>query len=100
MKTTLAPKFGGHAQRWGRAGLGKRGVGWNPGPPIYPPLTPPPPPWPPSPKAKGKGGGREEEGEKKGRGCKWGEGGGAWKRGCMGWVHAPPPPLAAPPKIC
>jgi hypothetical protein len=30
----------------------------------------------------------------------WQGGGGAWKRGCMGWIHAPPPPLAVPPKIC
>jgi hypothetical protein len=45
VKTTLAPKFGGPVQRWGRAGLGKGGAGWNPGPP-FPPLTPPPLPPP------------------------------------------------------
>jgi hypothetical protein len=58
VKTTLAPKFGGPAQRWGRAGLGKGGAGWNPGPP-FPPLTPPPllPPFLlPSPLALGGGG--------------------------------------------
>jgi hypothetical protein len=27
VKTTLAPKFGGPAQKWGRAGLGKGGAG-------------------------------------------------------------------------
>jgi hypothetical protein len=45
VKTTLAPKFGSVAQRWGRAGLGKGGTGWNPGPP-FPPLNPPPLPPP------------------------------------------------------
>jgi hypothetical protein len=40
VKTTLAPKFGGPAQKWGRVGLGKGGIGWNPGPPFSP-LTPP-----------------------------------------------------------
>jgi hypothetical protein len=31
VKTTLVPKFGGPTQKWDRAGLGKGGVGWNPG---------------------------------------------------------------------
>jgi hypothetical protein len=101
VKTTLAPKFGGPAQRWGRAGLGKEGAGWNPGPP-FPPLTPLPlpppssslPPCPPPPKAKGEG---RRKGGRRGGG---GRGARAWRRGCMGWVHGPPPPLAAPPKIC
>jgi hypothetical protein len=94
VKTTLAPKFGGPAQRWGKAGLGKGGAGWNPGP-SFPRLTPPspssplPPPFPlglPASKAKG-------EGRRKGRGDKWGEGGpglgggGAW----VGSMHHPLP---------
>jgi hypothetical protein len=37
--TTLSPKFGGLAQIWGRAGLGKGGAGWNPGPPFFPLLS-------------------------------------------------------------
>jgi hypothetical protein len=53
--TTLSPKFGGPAQRWGRASLGKGGAGWNPGPPS--PHLPPPPPLPP-PLPLGLGGGR------------------------------------------
>jgi hypothetical protein len=31
VKTTLAPKFGGPAQKWGRAGLGGGGAGPNHG---------------------------------------------------------------------
>jgi hypothetical protein len=31
MKTTLAPKFGGPVQRWGKAGLGKGGTMKNHG---------------------------------------------------------------------
>jgi hypothetical protein len=94
MKTTLAPKFSGPTQRRSRAGLGKGGAGWNPRPrQAGRPVKPQGPPcchgrWHaplgfPSPKAKGKGGGR----------------GGVWRRGCMGWIHAPPPLLAAPPKL-
>jgi hypothetical protein len=87
VKTTLTPKFGGPAQKWGRVGLGKGGIGWNPRPP-FPPLTPPPPPL----RLRG----REEEGGRKGReGVSGGKRGGLGG-GCMGWVHAPPPPLAAP----
>jgi hypothetical protein len=49
VKTTLAPKFGGPAQRWSRAGLGKGGAGWNLGPPcphLSPSPSSPPSPWP------------------------------------------------------
>jgi hypothetical protein len=96
MKTILAPKFGGPAQRWDRAGLGKGGAGWNPRPP-FPPLIPPP--LLPRffllfPLAFG-GGGR-------GGGGKWGEeeglgGGGAW----IGSMHHPLPwlPPQSPSKI-
>jgi hypothetical protein len=80
VKTTLAPKFGGPTQRWGRAGLGKGGVGWNPGPP-FPPLTSLPPLSSPSPWPWGGGGGRGEEG---GGGL---GGGGAW----VGSMHHPLP---------
>jgi hypothetical protein len=89
-KTTLAPKFGGPAQRWGRVGLVKGGAGWNPGPP-FPPLTPPPLPPPFFLLPLGLGGGRPRGARhlpwwhgRKGRGGKWGEGGpglgggGAW----------------------
>jgi hypothetical protein len=94
VKTTLFPKFGGPAQKWDKAGLGKGGAWWNPEPPFSP-LTPsplpflpflPPFPWPPPPKAKGKGGGGRGE-----EGGKWGERGGGLEEGLLG---------CPPPKIC
>jgi hypothetical protein len=94
VKTTLAPKFGRPAQRWGRAGLGKGGARWNPGPP-FPPLTPPPF-LPPSPLALG--GGRWEEGGKKGRGGKWGKEGPGLEEGVHGLGPCTTPSLVCPPK--
>jgi hypothetical protein len=85
------PKMG---QGWPWKGRG-RVESQAPLPPTYPPLPFLPPSSLPSPLALGgerKGGGR-------GEGISGGRGG-ARRRGCMGWVHAPPPPLAAPPKIC
>jgi hypothetical protein len=77
--TTLSPKFGGPAQIWGRIGLGKGRVGWNPRPPFSPPLSSLP---------QGLGG-KGEKGEKRG-GEKGGKGGGG--DGCMGWsMHHPLP---------
>jgi hypothetical protein len=68
-------------------------------------LAPPPPP--PPPLLLGLRGGRDlEEGKEGGalsRG--WGVlGGRTWvvegvHNGCMGWIHAPSPPLAGPPKL-
>jgi hypothetical protein len=101
VKTTLAPKFGGPAQRWGRAGLRKGGARWNLGPPI-PPLIPPP--LPPSfllPSLWSWGGearGREEEGGGRGGGVSGGKGGGAWRRGVYGLGPCTTPSLGCPPK--
>jgi hypothetical protein len=67
MKCTLRRKFGGPAQRWDRADLGKGGVGWNPGPPFSPP------------RARGERG--RKEGGRRGGGM------GAW----VGSMHHPLP---------
>jgi hypothetical protein len=88
VKTTLAPKFWRPCpkmgQGWPWKGRG-RVESWAPLPPTYPPPSLFPPFFLP-PKAKGKRGRR-------------GRGGGKWgRRGCMGWVHVPPPPLAAAPR--
>jgi hypothetical protein len=111
VKTTLAPKFGDLAERWGRAGLGKGGTRWNLWPP-FPPTYPPPPlavaggatcqavwpsllpwhvagaPWPPP--SQGQGEGRRKEG-RRGGGVSVGEGGlrggGTW----VGSMHHPLP---------
>jgi hypothetical protein len=69
--TILSPQFGGPAQIWGRAGLGKGGAGWNPRPPFSPPLFSP---------LQGLGG--------KGGGKRGGKGG-----GMSGWVGSLPRPL-------
>jgi hypothetical protein len=102
VKTTLAPKFGGPGQRWGRAGLGKGGAGWNPGPP-FPPLTPPPLPPPfllPSslaspPKAKGEG---RRKGGGRGGGVSGGKGGPGLEDGVHGLGPCTTPSLGCPPK--
>jgi hypothetical protein len=90
VKTTLAPKFGSLVQKWGRAGFGKGGAWWNPGPPFspltsllfLPPSSSPLPP--PPPKAKGKG--RRK-------------GGRAWRRGMHGLGPCTTPSLGCPPKL-
>jgi hypothetical protein len=114
VKTTVAPKFGSLAQRWGRAGLGKGRAGWNPGPP-FPPLIPPPPtplrlagwpvrpagpslpPWqvmptPPRPR------GREEEGGLSGGMEGWGEGGDL-EEGVHGLGPCTTPSFGCPSKL-
>jgi hypothetical protein len=98
VKTTLAPKFGGLAQRWGRAGLGKGGAGWwNPGPP-FPPLIPPPLPPPfllPSPLALGEG---RRKGGGRGGGVSGGKGGPGLEEGVHGLGPCTTPSLGCPPK--
>jgi hypothetical protein len=106
VKTTLAPKFGGPAQRWDRAGLGKGGAGWNPGPPFRPrlagrPVRPRGPPrrqgrWRaplglPLPRPRGKGGGR-------GGGVSGGKGGPGLEEGVHGLGPCTTPSLGCPPK--
>jgi hypothetical protein len=83
VKTTLAPKFGGPAQRWAGLALEKEGQGGIPGPPS----SPLPPPFPLGPGGGGRGAlpaATAGGGRPLGRGGKWGEGGpglgggGAW----------------------
>jgi hypothetical protein len=112
VKTTLAPKFGGPGQRWGRAGLGKGGAGWNPGPP-FPPLTPPPLPPPfllpssplPPPFLLGLGGGGQGapatcRGSRGGRGggVSGGKGSPGLEEGVHGLGPCTTPSLGCPPK--
>jgi hypothetical protein len=112
VKTILAPKFGGPAQRWGMASLGGGGAATKLRAPASPPGDQRSPPQSeglpmvrrpalPIIGTPNMGGGHGSPHK-----CppSWGDFRGDWGglgrvlRG-TGWVHGPPPPLAAPPNF-